>query len=73
MIKTHKKSDREIKKIVNERINRHEVKWCRTVYPTNALAQEADMSLTEYREFIFEACKLYSPDPSADWIKEGEF
>lgn len=38
-------------------------------YPTNAGAQEADMSLEEYEQFIFNACKLYEDDPKAAWLK----
>lgn len=37
-------------------------------YPTNASAQNAGMSLEEYRAFVFEACKLNEPDPTAAWL-----
>src|SRR4026207_1133842 len=30
-------------------------RWCITVYPTNAMAQDADMSLSDYREFVYGA------------------
>ena len=36
-------------------------------YPTHAAAQKAGMSLAEYREFIFQACQLHTPDPAAAW------
>jgi aminopeptidase len=45
-------------------------KWCDTLYPTPALAQEADMSLPDYREFVFSAAKLDQPDPLAAWQQE---
>ena len=38
-------------------------------YPTQASAQEAGMSLEEYRKFVFEACNLHLDDPKASWIK----
>ena len=41
-------------------------------YPTNAGAQEAGMSLEEYEQFIFNACKLYEDDPKAAWLKVRE-
>lgn len=36
-------------------------------YPTDASAQEAGMSLSEYEQFVFNACKLYAEDPAAAW------
>lgn len=41
-------------------------------YPTQAGAQEADMSLEEYEHFVFNACKLYEDDPKAAWLKVRE-
>jgi aminopeptidase len=41
-----------------------------TVYPTNALAQEANMSLSDYREFVYEAGMLNAKDPVALWKAE---
>ena len=38
-------------------------------YPTNAAAQNAGMSLEEYRAFVFDACKLNEPDPTAAWLE----
>ena len=43
----------------------------RTVYPTNAAAQEADMSLSDYQDFVYGACLLDEPDPIAAWQAEG--
>jgi aminopeptidase len=37
-------------------------------YPTDAAAQEAGMGLGEYEQFVFGACKLFSPDPAAAWL-----
>jgi aminopeptidase len=36
-------------------------------YPTQANAQEAGMSLEEYQQFIFNACRLYEEDPIESW------
>lgn len=41
--------------------------WGVTLFPTNALAQEADMSLSDYTEFVYEACSLNDDDPVASW------
>jgi aminopeptidase len=47
-------------------------KWCDTVYPTAALAQEAEVSLREYEDFVYGAGLLDDPDPVAAWRQEGE-
>lgn len=42
-------------------------RWSLTLYPTDALAQEADMSLADYEEFVFRAMALNGDDPVAYW------
>lgn len=41
-------------------------------YPTQAAAQEAGMSLDDYAEFVYSACKLYEDDPKAAWLQVRE-
>jgi aminopeptidase len=36
-------------------------------YPTEALAQEAEMSLFEYQDFVAKACFLDKQDPAEEW------
>jgi aminopeptidase len=36
-------------------------------YPTEALAQEAEMSLFEYQDFVAKACFLHKRDPVKEW------
>lgn len=43
--------------------------WTGTQYPTQACAQEAEMSLAEYADFVFAAGLLNLPDPVAAWKK----
>jgi aminopeptidase len=52
-----------------ERISKHELRWCGTQFPTQASAQDADMSLSEYEEFLFAACATDKDDPVAYWGK----
>jgi aminopeptidase len=59
-------------KINMERSAKKEMRWCVTVYPTHAMAQEADMSLADYREFVYEAGMLNVDDPVAYWTKVGQ-
>lgn len=67
-----RKARAEISRIVAGRTARGEFKWCITLYPTHASAQEADMSLSEYQDFVYSACLLDLPDPIAAWREEGE-
>jgi aminopeptidase len=43
------------------------LKWAGTQFPCNAAAQDAEMSLSEYEDFVFNAGRLNRPDPVADW------
>lgn len=38
-------------------------------YPTDAAAQEAGMSLEEYTDFVFHACKLFDDNPIQSWLE----
>ena len=49
------------------------LRWSSTVFPTQAHAQEAEMSLREYEEFIAAAGWLDDPDPVAKWRELGEY
>ncbi len=44
-----------------------DLRWCVTLFPTEAYAQDADMSLREFEEFVLGACLLNDPDPVASW------
>ena len=43
------------------------LKWVGTQYPTQACAQDAEMSLAEYADFVYTAGMLHKPDPVAEW------
>ena len=46
-----------------------ELDWVIADFPTNALAQEAKMSLDEYTQFVIKSCYLYLDDPAAKWAE----
>src|SRR5689334_14243322 len=52
-------------------MSRQDYKWCGTLFPTNAYAQDAGMSLDEFEDFVYHACKLDDPDPVARWKELG--
>lgn len=44
-----------------------------TLYPTNAYAQDAEMSLSEFEDFVFHACLLDTEeDPVSRWVALGK-
>ncbi len=47
------------------------LRWSVTLWPTSAYAQEAEMSLEAFSEFVYEACFLNDPDPVARWREFG--
>jgi len=50
-----------------ERISAGELRWCGTLHPTNAHAQDASMSLAEYERFFFGACHTDEEAPAEFW------
>jgi aminopeptidase len=44
-----------------------EFRWCVTLFPTNAYASEAEMSLVDYEDFYFGACLADDDDPLTAW------
>lgn len=42
-------------------------KWCLTLYPTPAFAQDAEMSLAEFEDFVFAATFADRKDPLSAW------
>lgn len=60
-----------ISQIYSKRTASGELKRSLCQYPTQACAQEADMSLEEYQYFVYNACHLYADDPIAEWKKVG--
>ena len=62
-------AQKEIHQIFLDRAAKKELRWCVTQYPTNSAAQDADMSLGEYEDFIFEAAHAGKKDPISHWKK----
>ena len=60
-------ANKEIHDIFLNRAARKELRWCVTQFPTNASAQDAEMSLDEYEKFIFNAAHVEKKDPIDYW------
>ncbi len=57
------------RKVYSERMGDGTLRWCGTQYPTHADAQEANMSLSEYEDFVFGAGLLDKANPVEEWKK----
>ena len=55
-----------------ERAAAGEARWNVTLFPTEAHAMDAEMSLPEYEEFYYGACLVDTADPVAEWRKVAE-
>lgn len=58
---------RELSTLFMERAARKELKWTLTLFPTQASAQEAEMSVAEYEDFVYNACMPDQEDPVGYW------
>jgi len=59
----------ELMKVMMERTASGDFRWTMTQFPCPAFAQEADMSLTEYQDFVHKATFTDQDDPIAAWEK----
>lgn len=66
-----RKAGAPLTKLFMERAARNELNWCYTEFPTQASAQEADMSLRDYEDFVYSAGMLHLDNPVAFWKEEG--
>lgn len=58
--------------VLSKRLERSasgDMRWVIADYPTNALAQEANMSLEEYTDFLINSCYLDLDNPVQKWIE----
>jgi aminopeptidase len=57
----------ELMKTFLQRAASGELRWTLTMFPTNACAQDAEMSLSEYEDFVYGACMPDMDDPVGYW------
>jgi aminopeptidase len=50
-----------------ERISAGELAWCGTLFPTQAHAQDAEMSLADYEDFVYGACHVNPHDDPIEY------
>lgn len=65
--RTRAKAWSQLMAIQMEREGNGSMRRCTTLFPTEAYAQAAGMSLLQYETFVYEACKVHLADPVAAW------
>jgi aminopeptidase len=60
-------SRRQLTKRFWERIDEGKAKWVGTRFPTEAHAQDAEMSLAEYEDFVYDACHVRAEEDPVDY------
>lgn len=63
----HRQQRRPFMQRFLDRAARGELRWVGTQYPTLASAQDAEMSLEQYEDFVFRGGLLHLPDPVGAW------
>jgi aminopeptidase len=64
-----RRAHESLSKLRMERYMKGEYHWCVTLFPTNAQAQDAGMSLSDYEDFVYDAMLLNLDDPVEGWRK----
>src|SRR5918995_1006649 len=62
----------DLMKRMMERSAEGSYRWALTLFPTNAYAAEAGMSLADYEDFYFGACLATEDDPVGAWKRQSE-
>lgn len=63
----YQKAMRNVQETYMKRSADGSLKWSIAMFPTNAYAQDANMSLSDFEEFVYRACFLNDEDPVARW------
>jgi aminopeptidase len=68
-MKIYSQGRKPIVDLLFSRLTKGEARWCGTLSPTQATAQEASMSLSEYEKFAYTAGHLNDTNPISSWKK----
>jgi aminopeptidase len=72
-VNKHREAISPVMKTYFKRTATRNLKRNTCLFPTQASAQEAGMSLEEYENFVYKACRLYDENPTESWREVGRF
>ncbi|NIS81297.1 MAG: aminopeptidase [Anaerolineales bacterium] len=64
---------KDVIKTYRERSASGELRWVSTLFPTTAYAQDAEMSLTEFEDYVYATTYADTEDPVAEWNAIHEY
>lgn len=65
-------SKRDLFQTYMQRGSTGSLRWSVAMFPTNAYAQDADMSLSDFEDFVYRACLLDDEKPVERWQELGK-
>ncbi|MBU2515211.1 aminopeptidase [bacterium] len=68
-IQLERRSQKKWREVFSRKMGEGTLRWCGTQFPTFSDAQEANMSLSDYEDFVFEAGHLQLDNPISTWEK----
>jgi aminopeptidase len=68
----YNRANTELRATFTRRGASRELKWCGSLFPTPALAQDADMSLEDYERFVYGGMYADEPDAPARWREQRD-
>ncbi len=63
----------DIQRTFMQRAAEGKLKWTLCQFPCDSQAQESNMSLSEYEDFVYSACHLYADNPVQKWQDVHDF
>ncbi len=63
----YSRGQRILLQTIMERSGEGALRWNVCLYPTDAYAQEADMAVADFEDFVYAACLVDQPDPVGQW------
>lgn len=60
-------SQKPVRELLRRRMDQGSLRWSVTLFPTEAYAQDSDLSLAEFEHFVYSACKVNGGDPVRAW------
>lgn len=63
------KAQQEINRIYFERTGNGSMRRCLCQFPTQAGADDAEMTLEDYENFVFQSCYLFEENPVEKWLQ----
>ena len=66
-----RRAQSDLTRLYFERAARGELRWVLTAFPTSAYAQDAEMSLEEYEDFVYSSMFADTEDPISRWEEIG--